>query len=260
MDKNTKKQKGFTLVELSIVLVIIGLIVSSVLVGQDLVRAAELRNIVTQYQSFNSAVGTFRTRHDNGLPGDIDGTDYGYDATGGDGDRVLTDGTFTSFDNVDVRDVHGGELSGFWNHLGSTSTGLINGSFDGAAIDDTAGSLNLHVPATRSGESWGVYSVNGENFFVLGTTISSDANNEYSTEPIYSPLDASDIDSKIDDGRPERGIIRARDGDGTEPDTSPEAGVAAGDCVTIAGADGAYATNLDATRDSIACTLRFAIK
>lgn len=260
MDINKKKQKGFTLVELSIVLVIIGLIVSSVLVGQDLVRAAELRNVVTQYQSFNAAVGTFRTRHDNGLPGDIDGADFGYTATGGDGDRVLTDGTFTAgFAAADVRDVHGGELTGFWNHLGSTSTGLINGSFDGASVDNTAGSLGDHVPATRSGESWGVFSALGRNYFSLGTAISSDANNEYTTEAVYSPLDALDIDAKIDDGRPGRGVIQAR-GAGDDPDTAPTAGVTAGSCTTVADETGVYSTTADASREAIACTLRFAIK
>ena len=35
-------QAGFTLIELSIVLVIIGLIVGGVLVGQDLIKAAEI--------------------------------------------------------------------------------------------------------------------------------------------------------------------------------------------------------------------------
>ncbi|MBY0407531.1 MAG: prepilin-type N-terminal cleavage/methylation domain-containing protein [Rickettsiales bacterium] len=36
------QEQGFTLIELSIVLVIIGLIVGGVLVGQDLIRAAEI--------------------------------------------------------------------------------------------------------------------------------------------------------------------------------------------------------------------------
>ncbi len=48
------QQSGFTLIELSIVLVLIGLIVGGVLVGQDLIRAAKLRAQIGQIEKFNS--------------------------------------------------------------------------------------------------------------------------------------------------------------------------------------------------------------
>src|SRR5438477_2747635 len=63
-------QQGFTLIELSIVLVIIGLIVGGILVGQDLIKAAEIRATVGQVEKYNSAVNTFRSKY-NGIPGDI---------------------------------------------------------------------------------------------------------------------------------------------------------------------------------------------
>jgi prepilin-type N-terminal cleavage/methylation domain-containing protein len=78
--KSKKSQKGFTLVERAIVLVIIGLIVSGVLVGQDLIKAAELRSTLRQHQEFQLAVNTFIGKY-NGIPGDINGTKYGL--TGG---------------------------------------------------------------------------------------------------------------------------------------------------------------------------------
>src|SRR5580658_7858400 len=61
---------GFTLIELSIVLVIIGLIVGGVLAGQDLIRAAAARAQITQIEKYNTAVNTFRGKY-NALPGDM---------------------------------------------------------------------------------------------------------------------------------------------------------------------------------------------
>src|ERR1035441_8304528 len=61
---------GFTLIEMAIVLVIIGLIVGGVLVGQDLIKAAEVRAQISQIEKYNTAVNTFRGKYD-ALPGDI---------------------------------------------------------------------------------------------------------------------------------------------------------------------------------------------
>ena len=54
-----KSSSDFTLIEMSIVLVIIGLIVGGVLVGQDLIRAAYVRAQVSQIEKFNTALNTF---------------------------------------------------------------------------------------------------------------------------------------------------------------------------------------------------------
>src|ERR1700712_2724582 len=72
--------QGFTLIELSIVLVIIGLIVGGVLVGQDLVRAAAVRAQISQIEKYNTAVNTFYGKYGY-LPGDIkdpDATRFGF--------------------------------------------------------------------------------------------------------------------------------------------------------------------------------------
>jgi prepilin-type N-terminal cleavage/methylation domain-containing protein len=61
---------GFTLIELSIVLVIIGLIVGGVLVGQDLINASHVLAQVAQITKYNTAVNTFQLKYGY-LPGDI---------------------------------------------------------------------------------------------------------------------------------------------------------------------------------------------
>src|ERR1700753_1764982 len=62
--------KGFTLIELSIVLVIIGLIVGGILTGQDLIKSAEQRATLAQVEKYNTAVNTFRNKF-GGIPGDL---------------------------------------------------------------------------------------------------------------------------------------------------------------------------------------------
>src|ERR1700735_2969244 len=89
-------QRGFTLIELSIVLVIIGLIVGGVLVGQDLIRAADVRAQISQIEKYQTAVNTFRGKYGY-LPGDIkdpDASSFGFQPRGpyageGDGNGIL---------------------------------------------------------------------------------------------------------------------------------------------------------------------------
>jgi prepilin-type N-terminal cleavage/methylation domain-containing protein len=69
---NTASTRGFTLIELSIVLVIIGLIVGSILVGQNLISAAGARATIAQIAQFNTAANSFYSKY-GALPGDIIG-------------------------------------------------------------------------------------------------------------------------------------------------------------------------------------------
>ena len=62
-------KNGFTLIELSIVLVIIGLVVGGVLVGADLIKAAKIRSAVSDLDKITAAVNTFKLKY-NCIPGD----------------------------------------------------------------------------------------------------------------------------------------------------------------------------------------------
>lgn len=61
---------GFSLVELSIVLVILGLLTGGILAGQSLIRAAELRSVSTEQSRWVTAANSFRDKY-FALPGDF---------------------------------------------------------------------------------------------------------------------------------------------------------------------------------------------
>lgn len=65
-----KSNRAFTLIELSIVLVIIGLFAGGVLVGRDLIAASQIRAQISQIEKYRTAVNTFKTKY-SFLPGDI---------------------------------------------------------------------------------------------------------------------------------------------------------------------------------------------
>ncbi len=62
--------KGFTLIELAIVIVIIGLIIVGVMQGNELIKQATLRKHIKSVNDITLAVATFQTKYD-GLPGDL---------------------------------------------------------------------------------------------------------------------------------------------------------------------------------------------
>jgi len=134
--------RGFTLIELSIVLVIIGLIVGGVLVGQDLIRAAAVRAQVTQIEKFNTAVNTFRDKF-GGIPGDLQvnlANQFGFNTNGcgggqgnRDGNGLLEGGAVAGFtlDGPPVTNAYVaaaiGEPELFWEDL--TDARLVEGKF-----------------------------------------------------------------------------------------------------------------------------------
>jgi len=61
---------GFTLLEMSIVFLIIGLIAGGIVLGADMIRATGLRTLLSERGELVSAVATFKEKY-NGLPGDM---------------------------------------------------------------------------------------------------------------------------------------------------------------------------------------------
>ena len=125
---------AFTLVELAIVLVILGLLVGAVVTGQNLIRNAELRSVVTEFQTYKTAIRTFQDTY-LALPGDIQHTlasRLGFTARSGglgagNGDGHLT--VNAAPDNLQPTRIAWGEPVLFWSDL--AQAGLIEGSYAG---------------------------------------------------------------------------------------------------------------------------------
>src|SRR3989441_11126607 len=65
----TNRQQGFTLVEIAIVLVIIGLLLGGILKGQEMITQAKIKNIVNDFNGVTVAVTSYQDRY-RAIPGD----------------------------------------------------------------------------------------------------------------------------------------------------------------------------------------------
>jgi prepilin-type N-terminal cleavage/methylation domain-containing protein len=211
-----RTRHGFTLIELSIVLVIIGLIVGGVLVGQDLIKAAEVRAQISQIEKYNTAVNTFQAKF-NCLPGDCaNAADFGFPARGqyageGDGNGVLQGVINNSCCGVAVGDLQAaGETVVFWVDLSMAE--LISGGFNTATSNNppasiTGSDIALYLPPAKIGHETSVYvwSPQGINSFGIAAIYSIPTGLNFgATIPV---IDAYNIDQKIDDGLPTSGRV-----------------------------------------------------
>lgn len=218
MKTNKQMEKGFTLVELSIVLVIIGLIIGGVLVGQDLIIAAQMRGTIQQLEKYNSAMNAFRGKYSK-LPGDVDNaTSFGFTGNG-DGDGQLEDG-------MQGITLATGEITYIWDHL--ESAGMADGTYDGVQTGGTVGGTFPRTKFGRGGIT--VYHVNGVNYYQIGAANASMTT--MLTADVLSTVDAWNLDKKIDDGIPDSGNVWARSG--TAPNTAVTNGASA--CMAAGGA------------------------
>ena len=119
---------GFTLLELSIVLVVIGLVIGGITAGQSLIRSADLNNAITDIEKYRAAVANFELKYDS-LPGDMSNAqsiwpscvDNGSNSCNGNEDNVINTSS-TIFEYVR-----------FWQHL--ALAGLIEGNYSGIPAD-----------------------------------------------------------------------------------------------------------------------------
>lgn len=213
-------QSAFSLVELSIVLVILGLLTGGILGGQALIRAAELRAVSTEYNRYVTAVQTFRDKY-FALPGDMrNATSFWGDNNTQCPDAAITNGNpGTCNGNGDNNWGVANEQFLVWQHL--ANAGLIEGTYTG--ITGTANADDYEIPGNAplsklSNSGWAArsafnhigdvdaFAADYGNMFHLGAIVANGVPNG----PNLKPEELWNIDTKMDDGRPGYGKVQAR--------------------------------------------------
>ena len=202
-----QKNSGFTLIEIAIVLVIIGLLLGGVLKGQELINNAKVRNIISQQDSYKAAFFAFQDRF-RALPGDY--------AQAGANIPGISTATQQGDGNSQIEDTGCAESVVAWAHL--TRAGFISGNFAGTCTGTPASTENS--PTNAYG---GVVQIIFDASFAGSTT---SAHNVKTGNLVPANI-IGEIDRKIDDGFPTSGIFRFSAwsvGTGTAPTV--------GDCVS----------------------------
>lgn len=220
-------QSAFSLVELSIVLVILGLLTGGILAGQSLVRAAELRSVTTEYDRYRAAVGSFRDKY-FALPGDMPNATKFWgvislvDNSCRNGSPTTTETCDGNGDGLIAEIGRSAEFYRFWQHL--ANAGLINGNYTGASNglgSNEADSIGIgqNTPVSRMANgtwfvnteygwtsAWWGSAVSSGNYFIFG---GNEYGGPYMDTPMLKPAEAWNIDVKIDDGKPGSGNVHS---------------------------------------------------
>jgi len=186
-----KKNTGFTLVELSISIVIIMLIFSLITTASHIQNVTKLKKTIQEFVRYNDAYRSFEFQYDN-IPGDLHtATQYWSGVSNGDGDKSIqwyTEGYYA------------------WEHLDRAD--LVAGTYDGTTNGtyDAVPNVNVPVSAFSPQIVWSAFGhVNADTAALyLGVPTTSTAR---VSESSLIPKDAYYIDSKFDDGYPATGNL-----------------------------------------------------
>lgn len=209
--------KGFTLVELSIVLVIIGLLIGGILAAQSMIGTSKIVAMAGQIQQFDAGVMAFKSKY-NALPGDSP-------QFGGDGDKII-DRTAASGDDNSMN-VFQCEIANFWHSM-DPSQFSYNACNGGGGPNAYTKGVNKNVPLSKLGKA---------GSFVIGSAISPGGVHADPLSPNYyvildpsqpgftdtpgfygfmvtsatnsavTPADSLALDKKIDDGIANNGNV-----------------------------------------------------
>ena len=179
-----RRTQGFTLVEIAIVLVIIGLLLGGILKGQEMITQAKIKNSIADFSGISAAYHGYQDRY-RALPGDDSGATRWSGAVVGDGNGVVA-GLYSSTTDTD-------ESRKWWDHL--RRAGFVAGS-------------GYHQPFNAFSGMIGVQTGNG------GSPIAAATNGITSLQVCSASIPdkvAIALDTQMDDGDPVKGQVRGLD-------------------------------------------------
>lgn len=225
----SRKQSGFTLVEIAIVLVVIGLLLGGILKGQQLINSARVRNLADQNSGVQAAYYGFVDRFRN-LPGDMTCT-AAESAVG----AAVSPGTCTTVvgGNANGRIDTIVEAGAVWSHM--SVAGFLTGTYTGITANAAAYLTGVAAGAVPPNAFQGPILLGHTGDYLQDTARGTVVRLAYSFGGnIPVPL-LRDLDQKLDDGTAGTGVLRssAETADGTPGTFGPitDYTISGDDCV-----------------------------
>lgn len=187
-----KKQTGFTLIELAIVLVIIGLLLGGVLKGQELINSAKVKNLASDFRNIQVFLYGYQDKF-KALPGD--------DAAA----ATHISGATTA--STPANKLGNGVIDGMWDSQTTTDESIMfwqHVRLAGLAPGETVVNLTTYIPHNAVGG-------------IIGITNGTAANNPVATlkgsfvvcsQGILGKF-AKQLDTNLDDGNTATGSVQA---------------------------------------------------
>ncbi len=222
--QHSSKNHGFTLMEISIVLVIIGLVIGGILMSKEMIFTAGIRKQVRQVEEYTIAYGTFKLKY-HCMPGDCANASKQFPtAANGNGNNLIEATAILApfAPNRSADNNFDFEQSNFFTHLQlaeliRSDISLVGPGYPEATLAPgqgftAASDFNPDAPAwpyaTQSKDEFAAGQWQAGLYFAVGDP-SAAWGWKNDQNGLFSPLAMFSIDTKLDDGQPQKGNLRA---------------------------------------------------
>ena len=210
------QSQGFTLVELSIVIIIIGFLIAGISAGTSLMKQASFNTVINEVTNYRAAFNEFMTRY-GAIPGDFkDGYAYwgSLAIANCTNNNVVIDRTGCNGNGDGKVEVHSeGKLA--WKHL--ALSGMITGTYEVGSTSEQI--IGVNIPASKySNGKAGYHFIDYSPYEAVATLIGykqgllleigAFTEGDRAATDIFTTADAKNIDDKMDDGNPNSGTVQ----------------------------------------------------